>query len=172
MMSARADTQWLQLRQTEAQLAGWRKVAHARPPAGGWISAVRQAIGMSVAQLAERLKISRTSVAKMEQREADGGITLDALRRAADALDCDVVYAIVPRAGTLERAVKSRADLIAGVLVGRAGHSMSLEAQTVGREETTAQQKVIARRLLAEWPRDLWDISWDRRTGDEQAGGG
>jgi predicted DNA-binding mobile mystery protein A len=171
-MSARADTQWLQLRQTEAQLAGWLKVVHARPPAGGWISAVRQAIGMSVAQLAERLKISRTSLAKMEQREADGGITLDALRRAADALDCDVVYAIVPRAGSLERVVQARAGLIARTLVSRARHSMSLEAQTVGREETTAQQKVIARRLLAEWPRDLWDISWDRRTGDERAGGG
>jgi predicted DNA-binding mobile mystery protein A len=171
-MSARADTQWLQLRQTEAQLARWRKVAQERPPAGGWISAVRQAIGMSVAQLADRLGISRTSLAKMEHREVGGGITLDALRRAADALDCDVVYAIVPRTGSLERAVKARAELIAGVLVGRAGHSMSLEAQTVEHEETTAQQKVIARRLLAEWPRDLWDISWDRRTGDERAGGG
>jgi hypothetical protein len=73
---------------------------------------------------------------------------------------------------SLERVVKSRADLIAGVLVGRAGHSMSLEAQTVGREETTAQQKVIARRLLAEWPRDLWDASWDRRSRDGRAGGG
>lgn len=171
-MSARADTQWLQLRQTEVQLARWRKVAHPQPPAGGWIAAVRQAIGMSVAQLADRLGISRTSLAKMEQREVDGGITLDALRRAADALDCDVVYAIVPRTGSLERVVKSRADLIAGVLVGRAGHSMSLEAQTVPDEETTAQQKVIARRLLAEWPRDLWDISWDRRSRDGRAGGG
>ena len=158
-MSARADTQWLQLRQTEAQLTRWRRVAQERPPAGGWISAVRQAIGMSVAQLADRLGISRTSLAKMEQREVDGGITLDALRRAADALDCDVVYAIVPRTGSLERAVKARADLIAGVLVSRAGHSMSLEAQTVEHEETTAQQNVIARRLLAEWPRDLWDAS-------------
>jgi predicted DNA-binding mobile mystery protein A len=165
-MPARADTQWLQLRQTEAQLARFRKVAPERPPAGGWIAAVRHAIGMSVAQLADRLHISRSSVAKMEQREADGGITLDALRRAADALDCDVVYAIVPRAGSLERAVKARADLIAGALVSRAGHSMSLEAQAVGREETTAQQLVIARRLLAEWPRDLWDTSWGRRTGD------
>ncbi len=171
-MSARADTQWLQLRQTEVQLARWRKVAHPQPPAGGWISAVRQAIGMSVAQLADRLGISRTSLAKMEQREVDGGITLDALRRAADALDCDVVYAIVPRTSSLERVVTLRADLIAGVLVGRAGHSMSLEAQTVGREETTAQQRVIARRLLAEWPRDLWDISWDRRSRDGRARGG
>ena len=171
-MSARADTQWLKLRQTEVQLARWRNVGHERPPAGGWISAVRQAIGMSVAQLADRLGISRTSVAKMEQREDDGGITLDALRRAADALDCDVVYAIVPRTGSLERAVKARAELIAGVLVGRAGHSMSLEAQTVEHEETTAQQKVIARRLLAEWPRDFWDASWDRRTESKRAGGG
>jgi len=165
-MAARADTQWLQLRQTEAQLARWRKVAQDRPPAGGGISAVRQAIGMSVAQLADRLSISRTSLAKMEQREVDGGITLDALRRAADALDCDVVYAIVPRTGSLERAVKARADLIAGTLVSRAAHSMSLEAQNVDDAETTAQQKVIARRLLAEWPRDLWDISWDQRTED------
>ena len=169
-MPPRADTQWLRIRQTEAQLARWRKVAQERPPAGGWISAVRQAIGMSVAQLAERLDISRTSVAKMERREVDGGITLDALRRAADALDCDVVYAIVPRTGSLERAVKARAGLIAGTLVSRAVHSMSLEAQTVDDAETTAQQQVIARRLLAEWPRHLWDTSWDRRTDSGREG--
>jgi predicted DNA-binding mobile mystery protein A len=168
-MSARADTQWLQLRQTEAQLARWRKLAQDRPPAGGWISAVRQAIGMSVAQLADRLGISRTSLAKMEQREVDGGITLDALRRAADALDCDVVYAIVPRTGSLERVVRARTDLIAGTLVSRAGDTMALEAQAVGEEEATAQKLVIARRLLAEWPRDLWDISRDRRTGPGSA---
>jgi predicted DNA-binding mobile mystery protein A len=124
---------------------------------------------MSRAQLAERLGITRSSVVKLEEREASGWVTLDALSKAANALGCTVVYAIVPATGSLEELVAARARLVAQALASRAGHSMSLEDQASDSDETLHQQRVVERRLLAEWPRDLWDTSWDARSNDARA---
>ncbi len=155
--------QWLRIRQADAQLAPWAAVARTPVPEGGWIATIRQALGMSMAQLADRLRIHRQSVASLEEREVEGTISLDALRRAADALDCDVVYAVVPRRGALHTQVEARAGAVAARLVGRAGQSMALEAQSVAASEAAAQHEVETRRLLAELPRDLWSVSWDRQ---------
>jgi predicted DNA-binding mobile mystery protein A len=121
---------------------------------------------MSRAQLAQRLGITRSSVLKLEQREAQGGATLGALRSAADAMGCDLVYALVPRSGSLDATVQARATLVADRLVDRTGHTMGLEAQAVHDDESRAQRQAIARRLLVEWPRDLWDPSWDASDHD------
>jgi hypothetical protein len=40
---------------------------------------------------------------------------------------------------------------------------MRLEDQQVEQHEVSDQEQVVTRRLLAEWPRDLWDTEWDRR---------
>jgi predicted DNA-binding mobile mystery protein A len=175
-MSTRADTRWSNLRQIDALLAAWPSRAAAERPATGWVSAIRRALGMSSIQLARRLGIARSSLLKLEEREVEGGATLEILQRAANAMDCDLVYALVPRAGSLARAVEERAELVARQLAARAGQTMSLEAQTVESGESAEQQRVVARRLLAEWPRDLWDASWDSArppsaplTGDDRA---
>jgi predicted DNA-binding mobile mystery protein A len=165
-MPPRADTQWLQLRLLDDQLAHWPALDVAQEPPGGWVAAIRQAIGMSRAQLAQRLGITRSSVLKLEQREAQGGATLGALRSAADAMGCDLVYALVPRSGSLDATVQARATLVADRLVDRTGHTMGLEAQAVHDDESRAQRQAIARRLLVEWPRDLWDPSWDASDHD------
>ena len=112
---------------------------------------------MSSTQLAARMQISRQSVEALEAREVAGTATVDALRRAADALDCDLVYALIPRQGSLEAVVTAQARRLAERLVGRAVHTMALEEQTVAVSETEQQIAVLTRRLLAEWPRGLWD---------------
>ena len=66
-------------------------------PAGGWIRAVREALGMSAPQFAERLGVARQTAQEQEQNEIDGSIRLSTLRRAAEALDCQLVYAFVPK---------------------------------------------------------------------------
>jgi predicted DNA-binding mobile mystery protein A len=169
-MSSRSDIQWLTLRQTETQLESWKSPGRVEPPASGWIAAIRMALGMSRVQLAERLGVTRSSVVKLEEREVDGGVTLDALRKAADALGCTVSYALVPKNGSLEQLVVDRANLVASVLADRAVHTMSLEDQSNENEETRNQRSVVARRLLAEWPRDLWDLTWDQRSSGSRPG--
>ena len=170
-MPARADTQWLRLRQAIAILEPWQALRTARAPSQGWVSTIRRAFGMSSAQLAARMQISRQSLEALEAREVAGTATVDALRRAADALDCDLVYALIPRQGSLEVVVTAQARRYAERLVGRAGHTMALEEQAVAVSESQQQISVLTRRLLAEWPRGLWDVIADPSPRDERSSG-
>lgn len=104
-----------------------------RPPAG-WVRAVRDALGMSGADLANRLGVSQPRVAQMEKAEVSGNIKLSTLERAADALGCDLVYALVPRSGSLEADVRTQARSKAVERAGQAAHTMRLEDQAADAE--------------------------------------
>src|ERR1700693_1868187 len=82
------------------------------PPVRGWIKALREALGMSTAQLAKRLGIRQPSLVALEQSEAKGTIELATLRRVAEALDCTLVYALVPHK-PVEAMVRDRAPAFA-----------------------------------------------------------
>jgi len=58
---------------------------------------MRDALGMSSYQLARRIGVSQTRIMQFERAEANGSIRLAALRRAAEALSCTLVYALVPK---------------------------------------------------------------------------
>src|SRR5476651_2232187 len=96
------------------------------PPPKGWIRAIRDALGMSGVQLGKRLKVSPQTVDAMEKSEAAGTIQLNTLKRAAEAMDCTLVYAFVPRT-SLENTIKSRARQIATTALARVSHTMKLE---------------------------------------------
>lgn len=68
-----------------------------RRPPHGWVRTVRTALGISAGALAARLDVTPGAVIRLEQSEADNRIRLETLHRAADALDCDLVYLVVPR---------------------------------------------------------------------------
>src|SRR6202161_3453224 len=99
-------------------------------PVRGWIKALREALGMSTAQLARRLGVKQPSVVAIEQSEAKGTIELATLRRVAEALDCTLVYAFVPNK-PLEAMVRARARLFSRRRRGPVEHSMLLEDQAV-----------------------------------------
>lgn len=142
-------------------LKSWHAVLPHRAPAGGWLQTVRQALGMSVAQFAARRNVSRQAAHELERREAEGAITLGSLREAADVLDCELVYALVPRSPSLADAVESRARMVAEQLLARARQTMLLESQPVAVQDHELQLELLTRRLLTDWPRDLWDKRWD-----------
>ncbi len=83
---------------------------------------------MSRKDLATRLKVSESSVARLEASERAGTAQLDTLRRAADALGCDLVYALVPRR-PLEDMVQEQAHTKARKLLAEVQHTMLLEDQ-------------------------------------------
>src|ERR1700692_1880677 len=93
-----------------------------RAPPKGWIRAIRDALGMTGVQFAKRLKIRPQSVEKLEKSEANGSIQLKTLRRAAEALNCTLVYALVPNT-SLEDAVRERARKIAKRDLDRVAHT-------------------------------------------------
>src|ERR671914_403124 len=93
------------------------------PPVRGWIKAIREALGMTTAQLARRMGIRQPSVVALEQSEVKGTIELATLRRAAEALDCTLVYALIPNK-PLEATVRERARAFARRRLRPVEHSM------------------------------------------------
>ena len=127
-----------------------------QPPVKGWIRAVREALGMSGTQLAQRLKVSQPRIPKLEQDEVSGAVTLKTMRQAAEALDCVFVYALVPRT-SLEDTVRVQARKIAVTRMQRVSHTMLLESQGLSEEEQRASLDAAVEELVREMPRDLWD---------------
>lgn len=127
-----------------------------QPPVKGWIRAVREVLGMSGTQLAQRLRVSQPRIPKLEQDELSGAVTLKTMRQAAEALDCVFVYALVPRT-SLEDTVRTQARKVAGERMQRVSHTMLLESQALGKEEQRASLDAAVDELARETPRDLWD---------------
>lgn len=126
------------------------------PPRGGWVRAIREALGMTQAQLGTRVNVSRQSVQDLEKAEAERRITLDSLDRLARAMGCRVVYALVPENGSLDDLRTRRANALAEALLKPTDHSMKLEAQGVNTIERERQRKLLAEALLRDNPRKLW----------------
>lgn len=129
--------------------------ALARPPRG-WVKAIREALGMTTAQLAKRLGVSQPRVVTLEKAEASGAITLDSLERAAQALDCRLVYALVPRQ-TLAASVEEHARRLAKKRLAAASHTMALEAQGVGKDDESEQLERLVRQIVEKAGSELWE---------------
>ena len=129
---------------------------HVAPrPSGGWVRAIRTAIGMSARQLAERMGVSQQALSRLEGKEASDAVTLKSLRRAAEAMNCKVVYALVPENGSLQDLIEEQALKKAKELVEAVDHTMMLEAQGVGdvKEKTRKVAVEIAENLNS----SLWE---------------
>jgi predicted DNA-binding mobile mystery protein A len=146
----------LRLRQVDERLALWLPLKKHPTPRGGWIRAVRHALGMGVTQLARRVGTRPPTILDFEKREVEGTITLNSLRRLAEAMDSTLVYALVPNT-TLAGALNEQALRKAREARTRVGHSMALEAQDVDPSEAELQEREFAQKLLMDWPRTLWD---------------
>lgn len=117
-------------------------------PRSGWIRAIRGALGMSQAVLAGRLGVSPAAVNKLEHAELQGGITTAKLAEVASALDCTLVYALVPNT-TLEQTVRTQARALAARLLGYAARTMALEAQDIDDDRQREAVERHAQQLVA-----------------------
>lgn len=111
---------------------------------------------MSAIQLGIRLGMKPQSVANLEKSEAHGTIQLKTLRKAAETLDCTLVYALVPNS-SLENTVVTQGRKVARQELTRIEHSMDLEAQGLSQAERDTQIDDYARDHLS--ARDLWKQS-------------
>jgi predicted DNA-binding mobile mystery protein A len=126
----------------EDRFQAWRQLpGKGAQPYGGWVRAIREALGMTAADLAERMGVSQPSVTRLEKSERDRGARLDTLIRAADALECDFVYALVPRR-PLDEMVNGQARRRARERVGQVAHTMALEDQAVADDKLENQVKI------------------------------
>ena len=97
------------LRQLNRTLESFRAAQTLPRPPKGWIRAMRDAMGVSAGDIGRIMGTSRQLPLQFEKAEADDTITLKSLRSVAKALKCDLVYALVPRAGTIRKPVDERA---------------------------------------------------------------
>jgi len=145
----------LKLKQTEELVQPFRRIARAQTPRGGWVRAIREALGMSAQQLGARVRVKRQTIENLERSEASGKISLDSLNRVARALGCRVVYALVPEK-PLDEMQRERARLVAESVMKPVSHSMKLEAQSIGKQEEQRQKEELVRKLLQGNPKKLW----------------
>jgi predicted DNA-binding mobile mystery protein A len=133
----------LRLAQLHRALTPFLAAKESPRPQRGWIRAIREATGITVRDLAKRLRKAPSVAAHLEGSEAEYRITLGSLREAADALGCQLVYALVPKSGSIHELAEERARTKAAENVRAVEHSMALEDQAVGgvedkiNEETT-----------------------------------
>jgi predicted DNA-binding mobile mystery protein A len=144
----------LQIEQLDKTLEPWRALT-APHPARGWLRALRQALGMTTRQVAASVGVSQAAVMDAERSEARGDITLSTLQRYAEALDCELAYALVPKR-PLKDVIEQRADRIARDEVSRIRHSMALEEQATGDEQRERAVAALRRQLLEGRPSRLW----------------
>lgn len=145
----------LKLRQLDATLSRWRAAELPSRPPSGWLKAIREALGMSATQLAKRLGVVTSTVTRLETSEADDTISLATLRRAAEALDCELRYVLVPRQ-SLADTLATRANQLARERMAGVAHSMALEAQSTSNETVADQTRALADSLLQGPRRELW----------------
>ena len=125
-------------------------------PVKGWIRAIRNALSMTGQQLARRLGTNRQRVARIEQDEKQGRVTVNTLRNVAEAMDCEFVYGFVPRE-TLELTVRDQARRVAVKRMNRSNQMMRLEAQELGDAEKEQVLKELIDEIIDTMPRNLWD---------------
>ncbi len=142
----------LKRKQLDARL---KVIAQTGLPRDGWIRTIRSALGMSAAQLGRRLGLSQQGVADLERRERSGGISISTLGAAAEALNCALSVAFLPKS-SLEEVVRAQAEAKAREERDRVVHTMRLEAQDEGLETVFDERK--ARDVwMSERMAHLWD---------------
>ena len=125
-------------------------------PPEGWIATARKALGMSAAQLASRLGVTRARVSQAERAELSGGVTLKAMQGIAQAMGCHFVYAIVPTEGPVDDVIAVQARRKAQALVAKASTHMALEKQSLSDDKNRAEVDRVASELVRTMPRNFW----------------
>ena len=142
-------------RNLDRKVNALRNLAKMSPPSRGWVRAIREALGMTTYQLGERMRVSQPRIVVLEKSEANRSLTLDSLERAANALNCRLVYALIP-SKPLETLVAERAERVAKKQLETTRHSMALENQNIDPRDEKHLSKSLIQQLTDEGGSELW----------------
>jgi predicted DNA-binding mobile mystery protein A len=144
------------IRHLDKRFSSLRSLAKVQRPPKGWLRAIRDALGMTTAQYGKRLSVSQPRIVELEKSEENGSVTLNTLRRAAEALGCRLVYVLVPER-PLAEVVRERAELIAERQSKAVEQTMRLEDQAVKDKRVARALREQAIEDLLKRPARLWD---------------
>ena len=126
-------------------------------PSEGWLSVLRKALGMSGAEVAARMGVSRGAVYQAERNEREGAITINQMQKLAEAMGGRFVYAIVPE-GSVEDVIRAQARRKAEARIRRASAHMALEKQSLPSAQTRQRIEELADELVRDMPPDFWEV--------------
>ncbi|HYJ83952.1 MAG TPA: mobile mystery protein A [Allosphingosinicella sp.] len=150
------DSTALARRHLERRLAPLRGRQDLTRPPYGWLRAIRDALGMTTRQLARRMGKVQSAIVDLEKSEAREAISLAKLREAAAAMDCTLVYAIVPNR-PIDEVLRARAEARADNQLARVSHTMALENQGLDQSALAAERERLVEELLRGSIARLWD---------------
>jgi predicted DNA-binding mobile mystery protein A len=125
-------------------------------PREGWIKEIRKALMMTYSQLGKKLSVTPAAIQRFEKNEMEGSINLNSLNKIATALNCKLIYAIVPNE-SLEKTIDSQIDKVVRQVVSKIDHSMSLEKQNINKIYLKEQINALKRNLKNNLSNKLWN---------------
>ena len=147
----------LLIEQLDQKLQPFSQTRMVLVPERGWINTIRATLNMTMAQLGSKLNITRQGVKRIEESEANGTITLNSLKDVANAMDLKLVYALVPKNGTIDDLIETKAEKLARKIVLRTNQNMKLEDQGIGDDKISKTIKDLAIEIKRELRKSLWD---------------
>jgi len=144
-------------KQLDQRLNLFAVVKNSPLPMRGWIRAIRDALGMTGQQLARRLGVQKQRITALEKGEVEGTVTINSMRKAAEAMDCVFVYALLPR-DSLQENVERQARKYAEKIHATVQHSMLLEKQGLTADESGQGIKANTEKFVRETARDMWEM--------------
>lgn len=127
----------------------------------GWLKAIRGALGINTRQLAKRCGIQHSSILRIEKNETQDKVSIKSLKKLASAMNCQLVYAIVPKTeyNSLEEIINHQTELLAHKLIKQVDHTMRLEAQGTSTKEIRSQTRKLANELKDKMDSRIWEKS-------------
>jgi predicted DNA-binding mobile mystery protein A len=143
--------------QIDRKLSQFQGLSQISLPEQGWIRSIRIALNMTLKQLGKRLNITPPSVKEMEDREKNGTISINILKKFGEAMDMKFVYGFIPQKGSINEIINQQAYEVAKVIVLRTAKNMELEDQLVfnGQIEKAINEK--KNEIIRELPKYLWE---------------
>lgn len=123
----------------------------------GWIQSTRLALGMSLRQLAERIGISASALTNFEKREQSDTVTLATLKKAANAMDMELVYFFKPKSGSIKSAIEKQATKKAQEILNQSNQTMKLEDQETSKKVQQLELERLKIDIMNKMPANLWD---------------
>lgn len=145
------DARVLQIRALDKKTSDLKSAKNIVPQPSGWIKTVREAIGMTVSQLAARLGVTQPRITKMESNEDN--LKLSTMKKAAEGMNCEFVYYFKPRT-TFQNLVDEQAKKKAAEVLKTVNVNMALENQEIAEDEAV---KDFASDLINTKIKQIWD---------------
>ena len=145
-------TNELTLTQIDRRFEALRSMKDKSQVREGWIKFMRNALGMTINDLAKLLSLSRIRVAQAERGEAEGKITIATLKKMAEAMDCEFIYSFVPKKD-IRTAIHDKAVAKATEILSTAELHMKLEDQAVSGNKKERIER-LAKKLIETG--DIW----------------